>query len=261
MLEEQKNGWAVWVLLPVCILATVLVTRWLIKHHTGAPSALTEEYTAEEAKMPDDRDADQDEAAESGPGEAGAPSIPGAVMPGSEPVPAKPAPAAPAVAVQDKRSAKKQWSLGRTRDALSKFAAGSLNNPKALAAILNNQYVVDGFMSRPTVKGLTGNPKALANYLKNPANLSKFMNKTAVKGGLNDARLVDAVGSSKLVGAMLDTPGGRGLLTDPQALTDVLMANPALASALLNPNVLNALMNNPKTVGLVNVLSMSGGSR
>ncbi len=260
MEEEQKNGWAIWVILPVCVVATVLVTRWLIKSNTG-PAALTEEYSAVERPVTDD---DGDEQAQPEPGEvrarydsAGVKAQQPATPAADEP---KTAQADAGKAAADGRTVKKQRSFGAARDAISNFVAKSLDNPKAVAALLNNQYVVDGFMSRATVKAATASPKALSNYLKNPANLSKFMSKAAVKNGVNDGAMVDAVASSKLVGAMLETPGGRGLLDDPQALADIFMANPALASAISNPNILTALMNNPRTAGLVDTIA-AGGSR
>ena len=54
--EEQKKGWAVWAILAVCILATVMVTKWMIKANSSAPAALTEEYTAAEPKAVEDAD-------------------------------------------------------------------------------------------------------------------------------------------------------------------------------------------------------------
>ncbi|MEK7722218.1 MAG: hypothetical protein AAB359_07505, partial [Elusimicrobiota bacterium] len=136
-----------------------------------------------------------------------------------------------------------------------------LNSPKAVTALLSNEYVVKGFMSRDTVKNATASSSALANYLKNPTNMSKFMGKEAVQRGINNQQLVNAVASSRLAGALLDTPGGRALLSDPRAIAEVLQANPALIDVLMNPAVLNALIQNPKTVGVVTQINMAGIAR
>jgi hypothetical protein len=126
-----------------------------------------------------------------------------------------------------------------------------------VGAIFNNDYVVKGFMSRDTVKKATASSASLAAYLKNPSNLSKFMAKAPVQQGLKDPRLVGAMAGSKLVAAMLDTPGGKDLLSDPSAMAGIVQANPALAGVLTNPAILKALMENPKTANVA--AQLTGG--
>ena len=99
---------------------------------------------------------------------------------------------------------------------------------------------------------------SLANYLKNPANMNKFMGKEAVQRGINNQELVNTVATSGIAVALLDTPGGRALLNDPMAIAEILQANPGLVEVLKNPAILNALVSNPKTAGVVTSISMSG---
>lgn len=147
--------------------------------------------------------------------------------------------------------AKKSRQLGLVKNALSAAAEKLLDNPRALAALFNNDYVVRGFMSRDTVRGATANKAALAAYLKNPANLSAFMAKPVVQRGLKSQELTATMASTKLVGALLDSPGGKALLADQAAVSEVIRVNPALVDVLANPAVMAALANNPKTAGVL----------
>jgi hypothetical protein len=162
-------------------------------------------------------------------------------------------PAAPAREETDPKTARQSWSFGLTRDAISNTVAKSLNTPKVVAAILNNDYVVKGFMSRATVKAATADKTALADYLKDPVNYEKFARKPAVQLGLDNPEVVDALASSKLIYALLNTPAAVELMNDPQAITAILAANPALGSALADSRIVYALAQNPRTAGILSV--------
>lgn len=147
--------------------------------------------------------------------------------------------------------AKEQMGLGKKEGYLSYAVGKVMNNPKAVAALLNNQYIVNGFMSRGTVKAATGSPQGLANYLGSggPAN---FMNNPVVKAALNNPAIVSAVASSGIVSAMLNTPAAQALMKDPQALGDLINNNPQLMTlAMQNPETLTMLLSNPEVSGLV----------
>ncbi|MDP2866450.1 MAG: hypothetical protein Q8O90_09420 [Elusimicrobiota bacterium] len=267
---EQGKSWLIWLLIvPVAMAAGVLLTKWALQPGRAAPAAQAETqaepsagavnpFPAPAAPKPAAADSagydlPGDEPAG---GEAGIiwkdkPSAESASREGSRP----PAPAAPAAGKQDPKESR---TLGFAYGALTEAAGKLLNNPKAVSALLNNEYVVKGFMSRDTVKNATRNSASLANYLKNPANMNKFMGKEAVQRGMNNQELVNAVATSGLVAAMIDTPGGRGLLKDPQAIAEVLQTNPGLIDVLTNPSILNALVSNPKTAGVVTQINMAG---
>lgn len=147
--------------------------------------------------------------------------------------------------------AKEAMGMGNKAGYLSYAVGKVMNNPKAVGALLNNKYVVSGFMARGTVKSATASPEGLANYLKSggPAN---FLNNPMVKAAMNNPAIVGAVASSGIVAAMLDTPAAKALMNNPQALGDLINNNPQLvALAMQNPQTLTMLMSNPEVSGLV----------
>lgn len=265
--SEGGKGWLMWVLIiPVALAAGALLTRWAL--HKPAPAAAPAAETA--AAAPAQREPQAAAPAAGAPEElmsdepdGGEAKVSWGEKPaaGAAPGGGRVSAGAPAQAAVDPKEAKKSFGMGLAYGALTKASEKLLNNPAALSALFNNDYVVKGFMSRDTVKQATASSASLANYLKNPANLSKFMAKAPVQRGMDNQDLVNAVASSKLAGAMLDTPGGQALLKDPAALADVLKSNPELGKVLANPVMLSALMNNPKTSGVVTQITMSGMGR
>lgn len=263
-MEEGGRGksWLIWVLIvPVSMAAGMLLTKW----------ALQPARAVKEAPPAEQMQAEETPAAPAAPAAAAYGSTED--LPGDEPAgeagiiwankPAEtvsskegatPAPA-PAAAPEEP---KKSRTMGFAYGALSKACEKLLDNPKAVSALLNNEYVVKGFMSRDTVKNATRNSASLANYLKNPANMNKFMGKPVVQKGINDQTLVNTVATSGLAAALLDTPGGKELLRDPAAIAGILQANPGLVDVLTNPAILNALVSNPKTSGVVTQINMAG---
>lgn len=260
-MEQNGKGWLVWIfIVPAAVAAGALMTKWALHgHKPSAPAAVEAPAEPPPAAAPT-----------AAPAETQAYDLPGdepegpeaSISWGASPAPAgSPAAGSAAGAAVSPEEAEKKFGLGAAYGALTKAADALIGNPKALAALFNNDYVVKGFMSRDTVKRATADPASLAAYLKNPANTAKFMAKAPVQRGMNDRAAVSAVASSKLVGAMLDTPGGKALLKDPVAIGEVLKANPELTKALMNPTLMSALASNPKTSGLVSQLTVSGLGR
>ncbi|MDD2806621.1 MAG: hypothetical protein PHV33_13800 [Elusimicrobiales bacterium] len=255
MQESGRDyGWLKWLLIiPACAALGALAVRWglapirarrpPVPAETAAPAPAAE--PAQQA-APAARDNFELQSDETTTGEAG-------VVWGEKPAAPKPGePAAAAPPAADPATVKKDSETGFVYGALTKAAGTLLNNPKALTALFNNEYVVKGFMSRATVKNATSSKASLSAYLKNPANLSKFLAKPPVQAGLKRADVLNAMAGTKMVGAMLDTPGGRALLADPAAMAAIVQANPDLALVLADPAVMGALMSNPKTAGIVN---------
>lgn len=264
---EQKKSWLIWVLIvPVAMAAGVLLTKWALQPGKAARPAAEEQAEAQiEAPPPFTQAATKPAASDSA----------GYDLPGDEPSgdagiiwankPAETAPSkeaagrpAPGAAAASPQDAKKSQGMGFAYGAISKAVDKLLDNPKAVSALLNNEYVVKGFMSRDTVKNATRNSASLAAYLKNPANMNKFMGKDVVQRGINNQQLVNTVATSGLAVALLDTPGGKALLGDPMAIAEILQANPGLVDVLKNPAILSALVSNPKTSGVVTSITMSG---
>lgn len=259
-MQEDETGthWLVWVLVVLVSMAIgALAVKWVLG---PKPAPLEQAAAATQAAEPEpataakpvpapaqdqsrfDLPGDEQEGDSSvvwGKTQASAKETAASSSPGAAQAPASPA------------DAKKSRQLGLVKNALSAAAEKLLDNPKALAALFNNDYVVRGFMSRDTVRGATANKAALAAYLKNPANLSAFMAKPVVQRGLKNQQLTGVMASTKLVGALLDSPGGKALLADQAAVSDIISSNPALVDVLANPAVMAALANNPKTAGVL----------
>lgn len=265
-MEEGNTGksWVVWVLLVAAgMTAGAFITKWAVgRSGRGAP--VSPQAAARTAPAPESPAETEPEPA---------PVETAFDLPGDEPegnaavvwgkTASAPAPAAPAASARNAQPAKasavdddKSRETGFVYGALSKAAEKLLRNPKALAALFNNDYVVKGFMSRDTVKSATANKASLAAYLSSPANLSKFMSKPAVQGGINNQQLVNVMASTKLVGNLMDTPGGKALLNDPVAIAGILKANPELASLLSNPSIAMAMAQNPKTAGMMSQIQL-----
>lgn len=259
---EKSKGWLVWVIvIPLCMALGAVATRWAMKPFSkpsGPPPPAAQAQAPQAAPVPaeappaDNFELPGDEA--EGKEAEVVWSKPGAAAP----QPAKTAAAPEPAPAPDAGDSKKDQSLGLAYGALTKATEKLLGNPKAIKALLSNDYVVKGFMSRDTVKKATASSASLAAYLKNPDNLSQFMGKSVVQRGINNQQLVDAVASSKLAGALLDTPGGRALLKDTDAIGEIMRENPAMVNVLTNPVLLNALMQNPKTAEVAAQIGASG---
>lgn len=147
--------------------------------------------------------------------------------------------------------AKEAMGMGYQKGYLSTAVEKVMNNPKAVGAIMNNKYVVEGFMSRGTVKAATGSAQGLADYLKG-SGPSNFINNPVVKAALNNPAIVSAVASSGMISAFMNTPAAKELMSNPQALGDLVNNNPQLmALAMQNPQLLTTLMSNQDVMGQV----------
>ncbi|MDA8132405.1 MAG: hypothetical protein M0011_12960 [Elusimicrobia bacterium] len=151
----------------------------------------------------------------------------------------------------DEAKVKAQTGMGYQKGYLTTAVSKVMGSPAAVKALLNNKYIVNGFMSRATVKAATGSPEGLANYLKGPGP-ADFLNNPVVKAALNNPAIVSAVASSGLIGAMMDTPAAKALMNDPDKLADIINSNPQLMQmAMQNPQTLTMLMGNKDVSGVV----------
>lgn len=269
--DGESGGWLKWLLIvPLCAGGGALLVRTAMRRApapAAAPAAVEREAAAASAAAPVTATAAAPAPAAATPaasqqgevelqsddyttGEAGVAWGGAKPAPAPAAAPAKASAEAPADPAQAKQDSKTGFVYG----ALTKLSGKLLDNPKALTALFNNEYIVKGFMSRDTVKQATANKASLAAYLSNPANVSKFLSKAPVQEGLKRPELLKLMAGTKMVSEMMDTPGGKALSQDPAALAQVLRANPALVSLLTDPGVLAALMSNPRTA----VLASSG---
>ena len=280
--EKKKSGWKIWLYLtPVYIILAIPLIKWTARINSSDVGLSKEDYSAFNASEgeikkrqdngynPNLTDGGYNVRYRSGNAEAGKLKGDG---PSQEAV-AQAKKAAAAREEQDRKTeeagqrqaktgnqsalesndtkAKEQMAAGNQKGYLSYAIGKTMNNPKAVGALLNNKYVVNGFMSRGSVKAATSSPEGLANFLKG-SGPSNFMNNPAVKAALNNPAIVSAVASSGIVAAMLNTPAAQALMKNPEAVGDLINNNPQLmALAMQNPQTLNMLMSNPEVSGLV----------
>lgn len=276
--ESERKTFRLWIyLIPVYILASIPVIKWVIKADSGNLTLSKEASTAFNSQ--------EGEINETHASKAGIPEFNDGVLGvrygkkaagsadartadidptrrqepvtkrASTPPPRNAGRGGPAGTNQggvDPLKAREQQSVGFTKGFLTSAVERTMNNPKAVGAIFNNRFVVSGFMSRGTVKAATGSTQGLANFLKNGNTAANFMNNPVVKAAMNNPAIVNAVASSGLIKAMIETPAIQGLMNNPQALNDLISSNPELMTKLLaNPNIMSALMTNPNTAGLL----------
>lgn len=152
---------------------------------------------------------------------------------------------------------KEQMGLGYQKGYLSGAVEKVMGSPKAVGALFNNKYIVEGFMARGTVKAATSSPEALSNYLKG-SGPSNFLNNPVVKAALNNPAVVSAVAGSGIVGALMNTPAAQALMKDPDKLAAIVNENPQLMQmAMQNPQLLTTLMGNPDVANQVNKFDTS----
>jgi len=284
--QGKKSGWKIWVYLsPVYIILGILLFRWNAKINSSDVGLSKEEYNAfntadgeikkrkNDGYDPNLSDSGYSVRYRSGKAEPG-------TLPGDGPSPQAVAAAGKAEAARrdqenkaagageaggqgkgrsasqlalesNDTKAKEAMGMGSQKGYLSYAVGKVMGSPKAVSALLNNKYVVNGFMSRATVKAATGSAQGLANYLKG-SGPTNFMNNPVVKAAMDNPAVVNAIASSGMISAMLNTPAAQDLMKDPQALNDLVTNNPQLMATLMsNPNMMNALMSNPDTAALM----------
>ena len=60
-----------------------------------------------------------------------------------------------------------------------------------------------------------------------------------------------AAAGSGFVKAMLNTPAGQALISNPQAMADIIAANPQLQGLMTDPKIMGLLMSNPGAAGYI----------
>ncbi len=146
---------------------------------------------------------------------------------------------------------KEMTSIGYKKGFLTQAAEKLLNNPKALKALFDNEFVVKGFLARETVKRNLSDPKALETYLSNSQAIANFLNNETVKKIFNNPQLLNTLAQSKMVSEIMTSPAVSALLSNQQKMNELLQKNPQLNEVLANPNVLSALSQNPQSAKIL----------
>ncbi len=265
--ENKRKSSVLWIyLIPIFILAAWPAFQWMKKANNGNIELSKDDYSlfnsqegeirkTERLSRPEfndgimgvryksksDNTVDENIiTGERGQESSSAVKRPAAVKPGRE----KPS-------AVDPIKAQEQRSVGFTSGLLEAAARKIMNNPTAVRALFSNKYIINGFMSRSTVKAATGSTQGLNNFLKGegPTN---FMNSPVVRAALKNPEVVSAVATSGIVNALLNTPAGKTLMSDPYALGALMTSNPELvAMAMSNPSVMSMLKGNSDVSDIV----------
>ncbi|OIO04106.1 MAG: hypothetical protein AUJ52_15855 [Elusimicrobia bacterium CG1_02_63_36] len=138
------------------------------------------------------------------------------------------------------------FSLGQDKALFKAVIEKIGNNPKLTKYILDNEFVVKGFMSRPRAQRNCSSKSAAMSHYSNPANTAsglelKVMN-TMLKG---NSETPSAFASSKMMGAFLECPALQQIMNDPDAVGTIIDKNPIAAQMLQDPGILKGMTANP----------------
>lgn len=142
--------------------------------------------------------------------------------------------------IKQKEMAAVGYKKGFLTDAVAKLA----NNPKAISALFNNEFVVNGFLSRDSVKRNLSDSKALESYLSNPQVIGNFLNNSFVQQALNNPQLLNSIAQSKMIQEIISSKAVTDIMSDPDKMNKILTNNPGLTEVMANPNVISALSKN-----------------
>lgn len=151
----------------------------------------------------------------------------------------------------------KAQDLAADKSAFGALFRSLAKHPKILAALLNNDAVVKGFMGRGDVKKNCSSPSAMANWLQSPqtsGSVGSYMGFLQQNPGA-----ASAMAGTKLVKTVMDCPGSQGLMHNPGAMSGIITSNPAYMNILTNPEVMKGLMSSPDT--MTAFMGLKGGGR
>jgi len=151
---------------------------------------------------------------------------------------------------------REQRSIGFTEGLMAAVVEKVAHNPAALNAILSNKNIIGGFMSRDSVKAAGGSLQGLQNFLRTPTPMY-FINNSAVKAAMSNPAIVNAVATSGLAGALMETPVARQLMNDPKALGDLFNSNPELVNAFMATPGAMTIMSNPEVAAMMSKFDSS----
>jgi hypothetical protein len=281
--ENRRSSWKIWVYLtPVYILAAIPLVKWTMKINSPDVKLSRDEYGAFNAtegevkkEKTDQYDpglsdsgysiryrngkageeqplssSDRDRAEERSSAQASSGRTQGNQAAAPNGPPYKKQAANPAALESSDTRDKEKMSMGAQKGYLTEAVGGMMGSPKAVGALMNNSWVVKGFMGRGTVQSALGSPQGLKNLLSDTQKVNNFLSNSVVQAALNNPAIVNAFATSAMAKAILSSPAVSAMLQDPNAASTLIATNPQAMQLLSNPNVINALASNPQTAGL-----------
>jgi hypothetical protein len=286
--ENKKTGWKIWLYLtPVYILLAIPLVRWTMKINSPDVPLSKDEYGAFNSSKGSVKDANPDQykpelnysayslhyrsGKEEGEiklhtsgegsgqyndrGASGNGQAQDRAQAGNQPAGRQNDQQAGQKALESDQTKKEmQMSLGAEKGSLTSAVGKMMSSPRAVGALMNNSWIVKGFMGRATVQSALGSPQGLQNLLGDTQRVNNFLNNSVVQAALSNPAVVNAFASSDMAKAILASPAVQGMMANPSALSNLIATNPQAAQLMANPNVMSALMNNPQTAGLAGAL-------
>ncbi|HAF95123.1 MAG: hypothetical protein A2X34_08580 [Elusimicrobia bacterium GWC2_51_8] len=258
--ETKRSGWKIWLYLtPVYILLAIPLVRWTIKVDSGDVNISKDEeniFSSPEGEIKTSAAVYTPELADTG----FSLNYRSSHGPDAKPLERKNTAGYRQPAPRNAAQEQAQRASGAMKGYLTYAVGKTINNPKAVSAIFNNPFVVEGFMSRDTVKAALGSTQGLRSCLLNTSVVSNFLKTSVVKAALADPQILNAVAASSLVSAMLNSTAVRDLMKDPDSMDGILASNPQITRLLKEPNVKNALTNTPQTAGVARKLRLDAAN-
>lgn len=128
-------------------------------------------------------------------------------------------------------------------------------HPRLIGYLLNNKYVVAGYMARAKSKEVTSSPAAMAAYLTDPTRKDGIAPHAKLFHDMVRANpaIAGVVAGSELATQIINSPGMKGFLNSPGAAMGIAK-NPEVLAVLTDPVVLNGLASNPTSATLLGSL-------
>lgn len=149
---------------------------------------------------------------------------------------------------------KTAFAVGNKQGLLFKLGEKVMRYPRIVGFLLNNKYVVAGFMKTERVQKNCKDPKALTQYLsdtKDPTGIGLGLQ--AIRSSLNTPGSAAAIFGSRLTQTVLDSCPSIGSFTkDPMAVMQVASSNPEILSVMSNPGLVSALATAPAAMQTLN---------
>lgn len=138
-------------------------------------------------------------------------------------------------------------AVGKSDGLWSKLLKGLAGHPRIMAYLINNDTVVDAFMSRPASKQNCRSASGFTSYLsdtKRPNGVTHAMNivETVLHGHPD---MPTVIFGSKLADAIQKCPSTQSIVKDKAAIGAIAQSNPRMLGLMLDPALMKGLATSP----------------
>jgi hypothetical protein len=197
---------------------------------------------------------------------AAAPAAPAAPSAASPPAAA---PKAEELSAEDKAAAARAGvpqsprelnAFGGSRALFKAIIPRLAQHPKILGMLLNNRYVVEGYMSRQKSKDVFGSPDGVKKYLSDIKSQEGVADAFPLLRAMlkQNPEIAGVIAGSELASRILDTPGMQGFIKDPAS---VVLSNPEVLAFVGDPAVVKGLAANPGAAAALDSVQKNLGVR